>query len=118
MNLLAHGSYNAVVAVNCLDEGVDIPSARIGIILASSGNPRQYIQRRGRLLRKEKGKEKAIIFDILVAPYLNKDPSEISSLERKIVAKEITRYSDFLQFAENKEEAEKPINEIRRLYNV
>ena len=107
-----------VVAVNCLDEGVDIPSAKIGIILASSGNPKQYIQRRGRLLRKEKGKSMAWIFDVLVVPFLNRDPSEISLLEKKIVQKEIIRYSDFLQFASNKDEAEGIIREIRQTYSV
>ena len=118
LNLLSQGSYDAVVAVNCLDEGVDIPSAKIGIILASSGNPKQYIQRRGRLLRKEKGKSMARIFDVLVVPFLNRDPNEISLLEKKIVQKEIVRYSDFLQFASNKDEAEGIIREIRQTYSV
>ena len=85
LNQLAEGSYQAVVAINCLDEGVDIPSAKIGIILASTGNPRQYIQRRGRLLRKESGKDEVIIYDILVAPYLNQNPDDILPLERNIV---------------------------------
>ena len=118
LNLLSQGSYDAVVAVNCLDEGVDIPSAKIGIILASSGNPKQYIQRRGRLLRKEKRKSMARIFDILVVPFLDRDPNEISLLEKKIVQKEITRYSDFLQFASNKDEAEGIIGKIRQTYSV
>ena len=118
LNLLSQGSYDAVVAVNCLDEGVDIPSAKIGIILASSGNPKQYIQRRGRLLRKEKRKSMARIFDILVVPFLDRDPNEISMLEKKIVQKEITRYSDFLQFASNKDEAEGIIGKIRQTYSV
>ena len=85
---------NAVVAIRCLDEGVDIPSARIGIILASTGNPRQYIQRRGRLLRRKKGKTEAVIYDVLVVPYIGNPGKMILPLEKKIVQKEIDRYLD------------------------
>jgi len=60
------GRTQVLVAMKCLDEGVDIPSARIGIILASTTNPREFIQRRGRLLRRSPGKERARIFDLVV----------------------------------------------------
>ena len=46
----------ALVAIRCLDEGVDIPETRRAFILASSSNPKQFIQRRGRILRVAKGK--------------------------------------------------------------
>ena len=65
---LDDGDIDVLVAMNCLDEGIDVPSARLGIVLASSGNPRQFIQRRGRLLRRANGKERAQIFDVIVAP--------------------------------------------------
>ena len=110
--------YDAVVAIRCLDEGVDIPSARIGIILASTGNPRQYIQRRGRLLRRMKGKTEAIIHDILVVPHLDNSEMPILPLERKIVQKELNRYSDFAKSATNKEEAEQLIAGIRDVYGL
>jgi len=42
-----------VIAIKCLDEGLDVPSANVGVIMSSSGNPREFIQRRGRLLRKD-----------------------------------------------------------------
>ena len=119
LKLLAEGSYDATIAIRCLDEGVNIPSAKIGIILASTGNPRQYIQRRGRLLRIQEGKKEAVIYDILVVPYLNRPlDEETSELERKMVTKELTRYEDFLISATNKMEARKEIEKIRRAYGL
>ena len=115
---LALEEYDAVVAVRCLDEGVDVPSAKIGIILASTGNPRQYIQRRGRLLRKMKGKTEAIIHDILVVPYVHAPAKEILPLEKKIVERELIRYSNFAKFAKNKDEADHLILSIREVYGL
>ena len=110
--------YDAVVAIRCLDEGVDIPSARIGIILASTGNPRQYIQRRGRLLRRKKGKTEAVIYDVLVVPYISNPGKMILPLEKKIVQKEIDRYLDFTKFAKNRKESEEIIAGIRNIYGL
>ena len=110
--------YDAVVAIRCLDEGVDIPSARIGIILASTGNPRQYIQRRGRLLRRKKGKTEAVIYDVLVVPYIGNPGKMILPLEKKIVQKEIDRYLDFTKFAKNRKESEEIIAGIRNIYGL
>lgn len=57
-----------VVSIRCLDEGVDIPSVTHALILASSKNPREYIQRRGRVLRRAEGKSVAHIYDLIVLP--------------------------------------------------
>jgi superfamily II DNA or RNA helicase len=57
-----------VVAIKCLDEGVDIPSATHALILASSRNPREFIQRRGRILRRAPNKIVATLLDVLVLP--------------------------------------------------
>ena len=62
---LSQGHYDCITAIKCLDEGVDIPSVETAIIMASSGNPKQYIQRRGRVLR-QTGRPKQKIYDILV----------------------------------------------------
>ena len=77
---LSNNHYDCITAVGCLDEGVDVPSVKTGIFLASSGNPKQFIQRRGRLLRKntKTGKTYAIIRDILVAPPIPKLENEIT----------------------------------------
>lgn len=99
---LAAKNHQCIIAMKCLDEGVDIPSARLGIIMASTGNPLQYIQRRGRLLRLADGKSNAVIYDMLadVPP----DTSE-QSYVKKLVAKELLRHKEFAQNARNKDEA-------------
>ena len=71
---LAEGRLQALLAMRCLDEGIDIPEARIGIILASTQNPRQFVQRRGRLLRTFPGKVTADIHDVLVLPDRSAEP--------------------------------------------
>jgi superfamily II DNA or RNA helicase len=88
--------------MKCLDEGVDIPSARIGIILASTTNPREFIQRRGRLLRRAKGKEFAEIYDMIVAPLFDEeDQSDVLNHARKIMEKELKRADEFAKDATN-----------------
>ena len=108
-----------LVSIKCLDEGVDIPSISHALIIASSQNPRQFIQRRGRLLRTKEGKTEAIIYDILVVPYLNREMSkETTELEQKIVRKELDRFQEFANSSQNKEESQKVIDEIKNIYNV
>lgn len=91
----ADGSYKALVAIKCLDEGVDVPVAENAIILSSTSNPREHIQRRGRILRNAPGKKNATIYDVLVFP------EEKSEQGKKIRQKEINRYLDFAVNAEN-----------------
>lgn len=57
-----------LVSIRCLDEGVDIPSVTHALILASSKNPREFIQRRGRVLRRAPNKGLAFVHDVLVLP--------------------------------------------------
>ncbi len=87
-----------VVSIKCLDEGVDIPIVDGALILASSTNPRQYIQRRGRVLRKAKGKQIAKIIDVLVLP----EPSGGDD-QMPMVRSELSRAWNFAQHAENSE---------------
>lgn len=65
---LITGELQGIVAIRCLDEGIDIPMINNAVILASSSNPRQFIQRRGRILRPYKGKKEANLFDMIVIP--------------------------------------------------
>ena len=96
------GDIQMLIAMKCLDEGVDIPSAKIGIILASTTNPREFIQRRGRLLRRAKGKEIANIYDMIVAPkFDSSDQSEVVNAARKIMEKELLRVDEFAADAVN-----------------
>lgn len=117
-HLLDHftkGTYQALVAMRCLDEGVDIPQAEIGIILSSTGNPRQYIQRRGRLLRRSPGKKKAFIHDIIVFPTLSENvPGELYEIEKKIIKNEMKRYEEFARSADNVIDCLTKINDIEK----
>lgn len=90
-----------LVAIKCLDEGVDIPSCDTAILLSSSKSTREFIQRRGRLLRKHEGKEIATIYDIVVLPI---DPSAnraISPLEFSMIDGELQRVRTFAESAKN-----------------
>jgi superfamily II DNA or RNA helicase len=113
------GIFHALVSMKCLDEGVDVPPARIAIILDNSGNPREYVQRRGRVLRKYPGKERAIIHDIIVEPTLKSStPQELGDIERKIISKELMRYRDFASSAENAEECLKIMKKTESMYGI
>jgi superfamily II DNA or RNA helicase len=87
-----------IVSIRCLDEGANIPAADGAIILASSSNPRQYIQRRGRVLRTAKGKRFATIVDVLVLPR-----EEDHQVPFSIVKGELARAWSFAKNAQNKE---------------
>ena len=65
----AGGRLQGLVAMRCLDEGVDVPSTQVAYILASTSNPREFIQRRGRILRRSPGKEHAVIHDLVALPF-------------------------------------------------
>ncbi len=86
-----------VVAIKCLDEGVDIPSVTHALILASSKNPREFIQRRGRVLRTAPGKALAYIHDAIVVPPVRRDKREFDP----ILTGELARAVEFAQHAEN-----------------
>ena len=88
-----------------LDEGGEYTSNKKRNFCASTGNPRQYIQRRGRVLRKSKGKSYANIYDIIVAPqdsYINSLPEELKGMEIRIFQNELRRVANFLYAAENR----------------
>ena len=85
------GKYDCLVAMHCLDEGVDIPSASKAILLCNSTNPREFIQRLGRVLRRYPGKNKADIYDLIIKPNVNKKSSH-DDLEKKIYDKELERF--------------------------
>lgn len=80
-------SYGGIlVSIKCLDEGVDIPTVSHALILASSQNPRQFIQRRGRVLRFAPGKHLAVIHDAIVVPVdTEKEPEQVSLLKAELV---------------------------------
>jgi len=92
--MLRDGRLQALIAMRCLDEGIDIPEARRGFILASTQNPRQFVQRRGRILRRDDkgGKTDAEIYDFLVVPDETPPKNDPTfQLERRLVGRELTR---------------------------
>jgi len=104
------GTLQALVAIRCLDEGVDVPATETAFMLASSTNPRQFVQRRGRILRPHEGKEYAVIHDFVVSPPVNSMGSEgddaVFSIERNLLKKELARVSTFAEHARNHPDAE------------
>jgi superfamily II DNA or RNA helicase len=111
------GDYDALVAIRCLDEGVDVPATRQAILMSNSGNPMQFIQRRGRVLRHAPGKKQAEIYDLIVVPTL--DPSrELISSEQGILEKELRRFEEFASNAKNEAQARNIIQKIRLAYEL
>lgn len=95
----ADGDIQILLSMKCLDEGVDIPRAEHAIFCSSTGNPRQFVQRRGRVLRKCKGKEKARIWDLIVTPPNILDES--NKIERNLFFYEVKRIVNFAALADN-----------------
>jgi superfamily II DNA or RNA helicase len=117
----ASGEIQALVAMKCLDEGVDVPSTRTAYIMASSSNPREFIQRRGRVLRKYPGKEFSVIHDMIAVPptaWTTSQDSATFNIERGIIRKELERFKEFASPALNKHKAMDVIWEIASRYNL
>ena len=112
----------ALVAIKCLDEGVNVPAIKTAFILASSANPKEYIQRRGRVLRKYPGKDYAEIYDFITLPRLLDDVYAVSESEKSIdislIRKELTRMIDFANLSNNPTECDNLIDEIKTTYNL
>ena len=106
---------DGIVAIKCLDEGVDVPSIEHAFILASSSNPKEFIQRRGRVLRKSKGKKFAYIYDFLVVPDIN---NHANSYDIGYLKKELGRFLEFSKLAVNRFEAEDKISEIKEKFGL
>ena len=104
-------SLQAIVAIKCLDEGVNIPAIQHAFILASSTDPKEFIQRRGRVLRKYKDKEFAYIHDFVTVP-------ASYDYTGNLVETELKRVYEFNELAYNKNDNEELINELVDNYNV
>lgn len=109
----------ALVAIKCLDEGVNIPGIRTAFIMASSTNPKEYVQRRGRVLRKAKGKDYAVIYDFITLPRALDSPEPISNIdcELSLFKREKERLDDFIELCENPSESFQLIDKIEQYYH-
>lgn len=117
---LTSGFLDGVVAIRCLDEGIDLPDLRMGFLLASSTNPRQFVQRRGRLLRNAPGKNRAIVYDFIIQPpdFGGRLDDDAFNMERAFFQKELSRIVEFCRMAENGPEAMHSLHELRLKYNL
>ncbi|GAA0291660.1 DEAD/DEAH box helicase family protein [Halarchaeum salinum] len=124
------GEIEVLTSIRCLDEGVDVPATRNAYILASTSNPRQYIQRRGRILRQHPGKKYAVIHDFITIPDTSRHPELHSDdryrAERKLIEGELERVSTFAEGARNHPDADidgvptspTSLREVKRRYNL
>jgi len=113
LDAIAHGRIPVILAIDCLDEGVDVPVVDEAIIIASSSNKRQFIQRRGRILRKAPGKTIAQLMDVIVVP-----PPSVGTEGRSMLRGELARAKEMAELAENKYDALLNIKEHTEKYGV
>ena len=122
LNQFEKGLIDVLLAMKILDEGVDIPITKNAIFCASTGNPRQYIQRRGRILRKYPGKEYANVYDIIVAPeqrYIDTLNDQLKEMEINIFRNELRRVANFLYAAENRHQVlSGQLGELADIYGI
>lgn len=105
-NLFSKGDMlQVLVAIKCLDEGFNIPEIRTAFILASTTNPKEYIQRRGRVLRLAEGKKYAEIYDFITLPRPLEEIYNLTTAEQKyeqgLVKREFERMKEFNRMAIN-----------------
>lgn len=117
-----NGDLQALVAIKCLDEGVDVPATQTAYILSSSTNPREFIQRRGRVLRKHKNKKYSYIHDFIVIPRrleeLEAVDASVFNIERNMIKRELIRFSEFADLAINGPLAHEKLNKIKHSYHL
>ena len=123
------GDLQVLVAIRCLDEGIDVPATKTAYVLASSSNPRQFVQRRGRILRQHHNKDHAVIHDFVVAPPSmsggTMSDDEFKS-ERRLVEKELERVNLFSEAARNHPDDDVPglptssgsLSDLKTRYNL
>lgn len=112
----------ALVAIRCLDEGVNIPAIHTAILLASSTNPKEYIQRRGRVLRTAPEKTVAAIYDFITLPRPLQEVRNYSVEETRtdigLVRREMKRMVEFASIALNPSESDKLMRQMVDSYQL
>lgn len=112
----------AIVAIKCLDEGVNIPGIRTAFILASTTNPKEYIQRRGRVLRKAPNKDYAEIYDFVTLPRpldsVSSLTAEQAQRDKTLVNNELARIKEFGRLAINSMASNELIWDIQEVYHL
>ena len=107
----AEGKLQVLTSMKCLDEGVDVPRSELAIFCSSTGNPRQFIQRRGRVLRTHPDKKMAELHDLVVLPEVN-PYSDSYRMEQSLVRSELLRVRNFANLSENPSYSELELREV------
>ena len=110
------GTIDAMVAIRCLDEGIDVPACSIAYILASSRDPRQFVQRRGRILRRSPGKYMATIHDFIVV--LKEGQEDESDYAKRLIKSELKRVAEFSSLSQNRADAYEILTPTLRQYDL
>ena len=113
----AKGEIDVLTSMKCLDEGVDVPRAELAIFCASTGNPRQFVQRRGRILRKHDDKPFAYIHDLVVIPEVGQGIDSYA-MERSMLKKELERVNNFASLSENSSHSIDVLLNVMNHYNL
>ena len=111
------GDTHVLTSMKCLDEGVDVPRSELAIFCSSTGNPRQFIQRRGRVLRTHPEKTFAVIHDLVVVPKVSAE-DDFYEMEKNLIKKELERVSDFSSLALNKIDTYNSLKPVLDYYNL
>lgn len=112
----SEGRINVLTSMKCLDEGVDVPRSELAIFCSSTGNPRQFIQRRGRVLRTHRDKHFATIHDLIVIPEQADEANY--NLEKSLIEGELKRIRDFASLSENLNDTDTELQEVLNHYNL
>ena len=113
----AKGKLQVLTSMKCLDEGVDVPRSELAIFCASTGNPRQFIQRRGRVLRKHPDKYMAEIHDLVVAPEISATSASYK-MEQSLLKGELMRVKNFSMLSENPSYSQMELKAVMEHYGL
>lgn len=113
----ASGKLQVLTSMKCLDEGVDVPRSELAIFCSSTGNPRQFVQRRGRILRTHPDKRMAEIHDLIVIPEVNV-LSNSYKMEQSLLRSELLRVNNFALLSENPSYSEIELREVMDYYGL
>lgn len=112
------GDKAVLLAIKCLDEGVDVPSTKMAIILASSHNPIEFVQRRGRILRPHSRKDRAVIHDLIVLPRTLPKNQIHTESENAIIRRELARLAEFARSSDNPDHSKDVISTFMNRYGL
>ena len=113
----ADGKLHVLTSMKCLDEGVDVPRSELAIFCSSTGNPRQFIQRRGRVLRTHPDKKMAELHDLVVVPEVSIN-SNSYRMEQSLLRGELARVNNFALLSENPSYSEIELREVLDHYGL